>query len=152
MLERLLTQAMCHGWKARMCEIQAAMAEALNSQGRRRKVQSVLLDGVALARRTGLAGIERHLRGDDALLKSWMARTASGPDEDCPDVALVQLSRRELAVLQLIALGLANREISERLHISLHTVKSHAQRINVKLGVSRRTLAIVRAKALGLVS
>ncbi|MOA48956.1 Transcriptional regulatory protein LiaR [compost metagenome] len=63
----------------------------------------------------------------------------------------VLLSRRELSVLQMIAQGLSNHEIAERLYISLHTVKSHAQRINVKLGVSRRTQAIVRAKELGLV-
>jgi hypothetical protein len=96
MLERLLTQAMCHGWKVRVCEIQAAVAEALNSQGRRRKAESLLLDSVELARRTGLAGIERHLRDNDPLLKSWIPRAVSGPDEDCPNVALAQLSRREL--------------------------------------------------------
>ncbi|MNN26541.1 Transcriptional regulatory protein DevR (DosR) [compost metagenome] len=81
----------------------------------------------------------------------WIARNevASG------DVAAAdpgQLSRRERSVLEMIAEGLANQEIAERLHISLHTVKSHAQRINNKLGVSRRTQAIVRAKELGLVS
>ncbi|WP_121352347.1 LuxR C-terminal-related transcriptional regulator, partial [Pseudomonas aeruginosa] len=45
------------------------------------------------------------------------------------------LSGRELAVLELIAQGLSNQEISERLFISLHTVKSHARHINDKLGV-----------------
>ncbi|MCY1537162.1 transcriptional regulator EpsA [compost metagenome] len=60
------------------------------------------------------------------------------------------LSSRELAVLQLIAQGCSNLEISERLFISLHTVKSHARHINSKLGVERRTQAVARAKALGL--
>ncbi|MDH4652441.1 LuxR C-terminal-related transcriptional regulator [Pseudomonas sp. JS3066] len=60
------------------------------------------------------------------------------------------LSSRELAVLQLIAQGCSNQEISERLFISLHTVKSHARHINSKLGVERRTQAVARAKALGL--
>ncbi|MNG26955.1 Transcriptional regulatory protein LiaR [compost metagenome] len=63
----------------------------------------------------------------------------------------VLLSRRELSVLEMIAQGLSNHEIAERLFISLHTVKTHAQRINFKLGVERRTQAIVRAKELGLV-
>ena len=60
------------------------------------------------------------------------------------------LSSRELAVLQLIAQGCSNQEISDRLFISLHTVKSHARHINSKLGVERRTQAVARAKALGL--
>ncbi|PYC28572.1 helix-turn-helix transcriptional regulator [Aquipseudomonas alcaligenes] len=62
------------------------------------------------------------------------------------------LSTRELAVLRLIALGCSNQEISERLFISLHTVKTHARHINSKLGVERRTQAVARAKALGLLS
>ncbi|HTN32021.1 MAG TPA: LuxR C-terminal-related transcriptional regulator [Pseudomonas sp.] len=60
------------------------------------------------------------------------------------------LSGRELAVLGLIAQGCSNQEISERLFISLHTVKSHARHINGKLGVERRTQAVARAQALGL--
>ncbi|WP_375741545.1 LuxR C-terminal-related transcriptional regulator [Pseudomonas boanensis] len=60
------------------------------------------------------------------------------------------LSSRELAVLRLIAQGCSNQEISEKLFISLHTVKSHARHINGKLGVERRTQAVARAKALGL--
>jgi len=61
-----------------------------------------------------------------------------------------QLSTRELAVLQLIAQGCSNQEISEQLFISLHTVKTHASHINSKLGVERRTQAVARAKELGL--
>ncbi|MHA6492735.1 LuxR C-terminal-related transcriptional regulator [Pseudomonas borbori] len=60
------------------------------------------------------------------------------------------LSSRELAVLQLIAQGCSNQQISERLFISLHTVKTHARHINSKLGVERRTQAVACAKALGL--
>ena len=60
------------------------------------------------------------------------------------------LSSREMAVLELIAQGCSNQEISERLFISLHTVKTHARHINSKLGVERRTQAVARAKSLGL--
>ncbi len=60
------------------------------------------------------------------------------------------LSVRELGVLQLIAQGCSNQEISEQLFISLHTVKTHASHINSKLGVERRTQAVARAKTLGL--
>lgn len=62
------------------------------------------------------------------------------------------LSGREMAVLELIAQGCSNQQISERLFISLHTVKTHASHINSKLGVERRTQAVARAKVLGLLA
>ncbi|KUI86098.1 helix-turn-helix transcriptional regulator [Pseudomonas aeruginosa] len=77
-----------------------------------------------------------------ALLPEPPAEPAGGAGE--------VLSGRELAVLELIAQGLSNQEISERLFISLHTVKSHARHINDKLGVERRTQAVARAKHMGL--
>ncbi|WXL24943.1 LuxR C-terminal-related transcriptional regulator [Ectopseudomonas mendocina] len=60
------------------------------------------------------------------------------------------LSSRELSVLQLIAEGCSNQEISDKLFISLHTVKTHARHINSKLGVERRTQAVAKANELGL--
>jgi LuxR family maltose regulon positive regulatory protein len=60
------------------------------------------------------------------------------------------LSQRELEVLRLIAQGLSNREISERLFLALITVKGHNQRIFGKLQVQRRTEAVARARELGL--
>ncbi|MNW11419.1 Transcriptional regulatory protein LiaR [compost metagenome] len=55
-------------------------------------------------------------------------------------------------MLELIAQGCSNQQISERLFISLHTVKTHARHINSKLGVERRTQAVAKAKALGLLA
>lgn len=60
------------------------------------------------------------------------------------------ISEREQGVLELIAKGLSNQEIADKLHISLHTVKTHARRINAKLEVKSRTQATVRARELGL--
>ena len=60
------------------------------------------------------------------------------------------LSQRELEVLQLIAQGLSNREISQRLFLALDTVKGHNQKIFGKLQVQRRTEAVARARELGL--
>jgi LuxR family maltose regulon positive regulatory protein len=60
------------------------------------------------------------------------------------------LSQRELEVLRLIAQGLSNREISERLFLVLSTVKGHNRRIFGKLSVQRRTEAVARARELGL--
>jgi DNA-binding CsgD family transcriptional regulator len=60
------------------------------------------------------------------------------------------LSQRQLEVLQLIAQGLSNREISERLFLALNTVKGHNQKIYSKLQVQSRTEAIARARELDL--
>ena|GEM_PF-2512996 len=62
------------------------------------------------------------------------------------------ISQREFAVLELIAQGLSNQAIAEKLFISLHTVKTHARRINAKLNVKNRTQAIIRAKEIGLIA
>lgn len=60
------------------------------------------------------------------------------------------LSERELEVLELVAEGLSNREISERLFLALSTVKGHNRIIFDKLQVQRRTEAVARARDLGL--
>ena len=70
----------------------------------------------------------------------------------CPVVQplIEPLSQRELEVLQLIAQGLSNREISERLFLALNTVKGHNRKIFDKLQVQSRTEAVARARELGL--
>jgi ATP/maltotriose-dependent transcriptional regulator MalT len=60
------------------------------------------------------------------------------------------LSPREQEVLQWVAKGLASKQIAEHMHISVHTVKAHIQRIYKKLDVSRRTQAVAKAETLGL--
>ena len=60
------------------------------------------------------------------------------------------ISERELEVLHLIAAGLSNREIADKLFISLNTVKTHTKSINSKLSVNSRTKAVALAKDLGL--
>lgn len=60
------------------------------------------------------------------------------------------LSEREIEVLQLIAKGLTNQEISNKLFISIHTVKTHTRNIYSKLGAHHRTEAVVKAKAFGI--
>jgi ATP/maltotriose-dependent transcriptional regulator MalT len=61
------------------------------------------------------------------------------------------LSKRELEVLQLIAEGLSNGEIAERLFVSLNTIKTHTSKVFEKLDVKRRTQAIEKAKRLSLI-
>ncbi len=60
------------------------------------------------------------------------------------------LSPRELEVLHLMAQGLSNQEICERLFLALSTVKGHNRKIFGKLQVQRRTEAVARARELGL--
>ncbi|MCG8514430.1 MAG: LuxR C-terminal-related transcriptional regulator, partial [Halanaerobiales bacterium] len=61
------------------------------------------------------------------------------------------LSQRELEILELIAQGLSNSEIGERLFLALDTVKGHNRNIFSKLQVKRRTAAVARARELGLI-
>ncbi len=73
-----------------------------------------------------------------------------GPNRAFAQVKSI-ISQRELGVLKLIAQGHSNQEIADKLFISLHTVKTHARRINSKLGVKSRTQAIIKAKEIGLI-
>jgi len=61
------------------------------------------------------------------------------------------LSKRELEVLQLMAGGLSNKQISESLFVSPNTIKTHCSKVFEKLDVQRRTAAIEKAKRLSLI-
>jgi LuxR family maltose regulon positive regulatory protein len=89
----------------------------------------------------------------DMLLAAFEAEKRKSEDKpDLPPAKLLieSLSQRELKILQLIAQGLSNREIGERLFLALDTVKGHNRRIFDKLQVQSRTEAIARARELGL--
>ena len=60
------------------------------------------------------------------------------------------ITRRELDILELIARGMSNREIAEKLFVSENTVKTHSSRVFDKLGAKRRTQAVQLAKEFGL--
>lgn len=67
------------------------------------------------------------------------------------ELSKLQISRRELEVLQQMAEGLSNQEIADRLFVSLSTVKPHANNLFEKMEVARRTQAIDKGKRLGLI-
>lgn len=60
------------------------------------------------------------------------------------------ITPRELEVLQLVALGLSTREIADKLFVSISTVKTHTASIFQKLDARRRTQAVQKAAAAGL--
>ncbi|MGB0523631.1 MAG: response regulator transcription factor [Flammeovirgaceae bacterium] len=64
----------------------------------------------------------------------------------------LQISKREMEVLELIAEGLSNKEIGERLFLSESTIKTHVSNLLSKLNVKRRTQAIVKAKEMGILT
>jgi LuxR family maltose regulon positive regulatory protein len=76
--------------------------------------------------------------------------TKDSPLVSPPSSLIEPLSKRELEVLQLIAEGLSNKEIAQRLFLSPNTVRIHASNIYGKLGVHSRTQAVARSKALGM--
>jgi len=63
----------------------------------------------------------------------------------------VGLTAREHEILALIAQGLSNREIGEKLFISENTIKTHSSRLFEKMQVNRRVQAVQKAKDLGLI-
>jgi DNA-binding NarL/FixJ family response regulator len=102
------------------------------------------LDGGRLA--AALRALARGLLVfDEALLQPLLR------PRPVPQAPLDPLTPRELEVLQLLAQGLSNRRIAERLGISEHTAKFHVNAIVTKLGAQTRTDAAIRAARLGLV-
>ena len=61
------------------------------------------------------------------------------------------ITRRELEILELIAQGMSNREIADKLFVSENTVKTHSSRLFDKLSAKRRTQAVQIGKEMGLI-
>lgn len=123
------------------------LARAQAAQGNPGAARPALLDlqrrGAALHYRPLVEAVRQALDALDAPTEPRIAYDAAIPD---------LLSQREQAVLHLLAEGYSNEEIGTRLFISVNTVKTHAKKINCKLGVKRRTQAVMCAKRLGLLA
>ncbi|HET8903818.1 MAG TPA: LuxR C-terminal-related transcriptional regulator [Saccharospirillum sp.] len=96
-----------------------------------------------------LASVSRSGSQSD-YMKSLMEAAPSNRAISPVQPLVETLSQRERVVLALIAEGHSNQAISDRLFLALSTVKGHNRRIFDKLGVQRRTEAVARAQALGL--
>jgi LuxR family maltose regulon positive regulatory protein len=171
LLERLLKAAEEGGRKGSVIEILVLQALAYHTQGGLTAALSPLQHALALAEPEGHVRIfldegsnmmqllreasAREIMPDyaDKLLAAFEAEKRKS--EDKPDLPPAQplidpLSQRELKILHLIAQGLSNREIGQRLFLALNTVKGHNRKIFDKLQVQSRTEAIARARELGL--
>jgi LuxR family maltose regulon positive regulatory protein len=159
------------GWQDERLEVMVLQAVALQAHGEKDEAVRLLGEVLALAVPDGFVRIfvdegmpmarvlyEAAARGimpdyTARLLAVFEAETHKNEDESysTPAQPLTEpLSQRELEVLQLIAQGLSNREISERLFLALDTVKGHNRRIFGKLSVQRRTEAVEKARSLNI--
>jgi LuxR family transcriptional regulator, maltose regulon positive regulatory protein len=159
-------------WQDERLKVMVLQAVALQAHGEKDKAVHLLLDALTLAEPGGFIRLfvdeglpMAHLLSEAAargmlpdytgkLLAVFKAEEQKREDTSSrplPAQPLIEpLSRRELEVLHLIAQGLSNQEICERLFLALDTVKGHNRNIFDKLQVQRRTEAVARARELGL--
>jgi len=160
-LRRLIERGQASAGMTLMVSAQCQLIALLFAQGREPEAAKLLAQALEAAQGGALQAFQRLIEEQPQWLREQLAGRAACPVQrdlltHLPETlvagtcATEALSGREFAVLELIAQGCSNQQISERLFISLHTVKTHASHINSKLGVERRTQAVARAKSLGL--
>jgi LuxR family maltose regulon positive regulatory protein len=178
-LEPLRKQMEARGWQDERLKVMSLQAVALRAHNDQDKALHVLNEALALAEPGGfirlfvdegepmrlliagfrvLIGKQGNREGQrligyvEELLAAFPQAMVLSQSEirNQRSEILEPLSSRELEILRLIAQGLSNREIGERLFLALDTVKGHNRRIFAKLQVSSRTEAIARARELGL--
>ena len=170
LLERLLKAAEASGRKGSAIEMLVLQALAYHAQGDLAAALLPLQRALALAEPEGYVRmfldegepmrllIEKQAREGYQPIGYVNKLLAAFPQPVSPQSTIVSqqsemvepLSERELEILRLIAEGLSNREIGERLFLALDTVKGHNRRLFDKLQVKSRTEAIARARELGL--
>ncbi|MEQ1758638.1 MAG: LuxR C-terminal-related transcriptional regulator [Vicinamibacterales bacterium] len=98
------------------------------------------------------AATQAEARQNSILADAWLLPVSHVRGQAPPHIYQADLTPRELDVLDLLALGLSNRAIAERLGISDQTVKFHVAALSGKLGASNRTSAVRLAMERGLVT
>ena len=171
-LEPWRQQVEAKGWQDERLKVMVLQAVALQAHGEQDQAVHLLCDALAIASPGGFIRLfvdegrpMAHLLSEAAalgMLPDYLGKllavceaeeqqredTSSLPPPAQP--LIEPLSQRELEVLHLMAQGLSNQEMSERLFLALSTVKGHNRNIFGKLQVQRRTEAVARARELGL--
>ena len=146
--------ALAERWNALGLRLEEAYARLREAEcrlldGQRSAAEEAVAAGRSLASECGAAWLDQQLQ---ALAR----RGRLSPPREAPDsndtARRLELTERELAVLELLALGMTNREIGERLFMATKTASVHVSRIFTKLGVSSRVEAATAAQRLGLVA
>ncbi|MBK8900241.1 MAG: tetratricopeptide repeat protein [Anaerolineaceae bacterium] len=169
LLNRLLTAAEADGRTGSVLEILIQQALAHEANGDAPAALAKLARALALAEPEGyirlfvdegqpMAALLKKVQPDGSeqkvyvskLLAAFAGEKGSEPATVGEQPLVEPLSDRELEVLQLVAQGLTNRQIANRLFLALSTVKGHNRVIYGKLNVSRRTEAVARARELGI--
>lgn len=175
LLDRLLETAVGAGAHGRRIEVHMLLALTLYAQGKTKQALSTLGPILAQAEPEGYlrlfadeGEVMAHLltlvapfttaspdylqRILAAIAPVWQARPDAATQPAPRSTPYEPLSAREWDVLQLVAEGLSNQQISEHLVLSLHTVKLHVKHLLAKLGAANRTQAVARAHAFHLLA
>jgi LuxR family maltose regulon positive regulatory protein len=172
LLDSLLEIAETNGWGSKVIETLALQAVAFqengNSEGALAKLEQALTlaepegfirtfvdEGApmasllyeALKRGIAPAYVQRLLAAFPVTESEEAISTTS---QAAQSEWIEPLSEREIDVLQLLAKGLTNQAVADRLVLSIHTVKAHTRSIYSKLAVNNRTQAVDRARTLGV--
>ncbi|MGE5643539.1 MAG: LuxR C-terminal-related transcriptional regulator, partial [Byssovorax cruenta] len=175
LLSCLEESARLGGRSGRLIEIMILKALALQGIGNNAQAESALAQSLTLAEPGGYARVFLDEgRAMQLLLTQWLAHASSSALRDytihllsqfdaephgdmvaqtnaaTTDSLVEPLSRRELEVLHLMALGRTNREIAQQLVVAPGTVKAHTASIYRKLNAANRIEAVVCARQLGI--
>jgi LuxR family maltose regulon positive regulatory protein len=169
LLEQLAEAARAGGRMGNAIEILVVLALGRHALGDASRALASLDDALALAEPEGytrtfidegepMRGLLRHAAANDGTgayarrLLGTFGEPSLSPSASNPAAATLAepLTTREIEILRLIAAGLRNQEIADRLFISLPTVKRHIANAYGKLGAGHRTEALARAAALDL--
>ncbi len=170
LLEELYSMAAGNGWGSKVIEILCLQALAANIQdGDDKEALEILEHALHRAEPEGFVRtfvdegpqmaallyktLQRGRVPEYAqqLISVFPAPTAEDNKSQSDQSGLVEpLSEREIEILELMAEGLTYQGIADKLFISPHTVKTHSRNIYAKLDVGNRTLAIGKARTLGI--
>jgi len=148
-IDILIVQALAHQALGEAAKARAAMAQALALAEPEGYLRLFGAEGKPMA--DLLASLDPGSLGKyiDRIRAAGAQPNAMPPAAGSAQPAIDALSERELEVLRLLALGLSNQEIAQKLFVAVNTVKGHNLRIFAKLQAKSRSGAVARARELG---